>query len=177
MSREIDTCKTMILGVGNLLMRDEGIGVHAAANLQEFPLPDHIEVIEGGTDGFRLFNLILGTERLIVVDCVKGGDAPGSIYRFGIDDYDHFPDIYKTSVHQIGIDEVISLSGTMGTPPEATFIGVEPGELFMSMELSETIRSRLPKVLEIVLETAGLDPEEYRDCLDRPLVQPGPEYS
>ena len=177
MSRDIaDTSKTMILGVGNLLMRDEGIGVHAAVNLQGFPLPGHIEVIEGGTDGFRLFNLIIGASRLIVVDCVKGGDAPGSIYRFGLDDYDHFPDIYKTSVHQIGIDEVITLSGTISTPPETTFIGVEPEEIFMSMELSDTIRSKLPKVMEIALETAGLDPGEYRKNLGPPFIQPGPRY-
>jgi hydrogenase maturation protease len=168
--------RTMILGVGNLLLRDEGVGVHAAVNLQEFPLPDHIEVVEGGTDGFKLFHIIMEADRLIVVDCVKGGDEPGSIYRFDIDDYDHFPDIYKTSVHQISIEEVITLSGTMRTPPRTTVVGVEPDELFMSMELSETVRSKLPKVLEIVLETAGLDPDDYRENLESALVQPGPEY-
>jgi hydrogenase maturation protease len=170
------TEKIMILGVGNLLLRDEGIGVHAAVNLQNFPLPDHVEVVEGGTDGFKLFHLIMEADRLIVVDCVKGGDEPGSIYRFDIEDYDHFPDVYKTSVHQISIEEVITLSGTMRTPPRTTIVGIEPDEVFMSMELSETIRSKLPKALEIILETAGLDPEEYRKHLDRPLVQPGPRY-
>jgi hydrogenase maturation protease len=167
--------KIMILGVGNLLLRDEGIGVHAAVNLQNFALPHHVEVVEGGTDGFKLFHLVMETDRLIVVDCVKGGDEPGSIYRFEIEDYDHFPDIYKTSVHQISIEEVITLSGTMRTPPRTTIVGIEPEEVFMSMELSNTISSKLPKVLEIILETAGLDPEEYREDLDRPMIQPGPE--
>ena len=165
---------TMILGVGNLLLRDEGVGVHIATNLQEYPLPDYIEVIEGGTDGFKLFHLIMEADRLIVVDCVKGGDEPASIYRFDIDDFDHFPDIYKTSVHQVSITEVINLSGTMRTPPRTTIIGVEPDEISMSMELSPKIQAKLPKVLEIVLETAGLDPEDYREQLDRPLKQPGP---
>jgi hydrogenase maturation protease len=166
--------KTMILGVGNLLLRDEGVGVHVATNLQEYPLPDSIEVIEGGTDGFKLFHLIMEADRLIVVDCVKGGDEPASIYRFEIDDFDHFPDLYKTSVHQISITEVINLSGTMRTPPRTTIIGVEPDEISMSMELSPKVQAKLPKVLEIVLETAGLDPEEYRKQLDSPLKQPGP---
>lgn len=166
----------MILGVGNLLLRDEGVGVHVATNLQEYPLPDNIEVIEGGTDGFKLFHLIMEADRLIVVDCVKGGDEPASIYRFDIDDFDHFPDIYKTSVHQISITEVINLSGTMRTPPRTTIIGIEPDDISMSMELSPTVSAKLPKVMEIVLETAGLDPEEYRDYLDRPLIQPGPSY-
>ena len=167
----------MILGVGNLLLRDEGVGVHAAVNLQGFPLPDHMEVIEGGTDGFKLFHLIMEADRLIVVDCVKGGDEPGSIYRFDIDDYDHFPDIYKTSVHQISIEEVITLSGTMRTPPKTTVVGIEPDGIFMSMELSDTIRLKLPKVMEIVLETAGLDPDDYRENLGSELIQPGPTYT
>lgn len=166
--------KTMILGVGNLLLRDEGVGVHAAVNLQEYPLPDNIEVIEGGTDGFKLFHLIMEADRLIVVDCVKGGGEPASIYRFDIDDFDHFPDIYKTSVHQISITEVINLSGTMRTPPKTTIIGVEPEEMSMSMELSPNLEGKLPKILEIVLETAGLDPEDYREQLNGPLKQPGP---
>ena len=166
--------KTVILGVGNLLLRDEGVGVHAAVNLQGFPVPDHIEVIEGGTDGFKLFHLIMDADRLIVVDCVKGGDEPGSIYRFDITDLDNPPDLFKTSVHQISITEVVHLSGTMRTPPETTIIGIEPDEISMSMELSPKVRAKLPKVLEIVLETAGLDPEEYREYLDRPLKQPGP---
>ena len=168
--------KTMILGVGNLLLRDEGVGVHAAVNLQGFPLPENIEVVEGGTDGFKLFHLIMEADRLIVVDCVKGGGEPASIYRFEIDDFDHFPDVYKTSVHQISITEVINLSGTMRTPPRTTIIGVEPDEISMSMELSPSVQAKLPKVLEIVLETAGLNPEEYRDNLDQPLIQPGPSY-
>ena len=164
----------MILGVGNLLLRDEGVGVHVATNLMGLPLPGTIEVIEGGTDGFKLFHLIMEADRLIVVDCVKGGGEPASIYRFDIDDFDHFPDIYKTSVHQISITEVINLSGTMRTPPATTIIGVEPAEIFMSMELSEAVRAKVPRVLEIVLETAGLDPLEYREYLEAPLKQPGP---
>jgi hydrogenase maturation protease len=166
--------KTMILGVGNLLLRDEGVGVHVATNLLEYSLPDNIEVIEGGTDGFKLFHLIMEADRLIVVDCVKGGDEPASIYKFEIDDFDHFPDLYKTSVHQVSITEVINLSGTMRTPPRTTIIGIEPDEISMSMELSPKIQAKLPKVMEIVLESAGLDPEDYREQLDSPLKQPGP---
>ena len=168
--------KTMILGVGNLLLRDEGVGVHVATNLMEFPLPDDIEVIEGGTDGFKLFHLIMEADRLIVVDCVKGGGEPSSIYRFDLDDYEHFPDIYKTSVHQISIEEVITLSGAFRKPPQTTIIGVEPAEIEMSMELSPAVEAKLPKVMELVLEAAGLDPEDYRDRLEGPFIKPGPDH-
>lgn len=164
----------MILGVGNLLLRDEGVGVHVATHLKSIPLPDHIEVIEGGTDGFKLFHLILGTDRLIVVDCVKGGGEPASLYSFDIDEYKHFPDTYKTSVHQISIDEVVTLSGTIGDPPRTTFIGVEPAEISMSMDLSDEVAKKMPRILEVVLETAGLDPADYNRYLNGPYVKPGP---
>jgi hypothetical protein len=62
----------------------------------------------------------------------------------------------------------------MRTPPPTTIIGIEPVELTMSMELSPAIREKLPRILEIVLETAGLDPEDYREYLDSPPILPGP---
>ena len=169
-----NTEKTVILGVGNLLLMDEGVGVHAAVNLRGFPLPENVEVIEGGTDGFKLFHVISEADRLIVVDCVKGGGEPGSIYRFDVRDLKHMPDRYMTSVHQVSILEVINLSGLVGKSPRATIIGVEPSEISMSMDLSPLVQEKLPRVLELVLETAGLDPEDYRNLLDGHLVKPGP---
>ncbi len=168
--------KTIILGVGNLLLRDEGVGVHVATNLMRFSLPDNIEVVEGGTDGYKLFHIILEADRLIVVDCVKGGGEPASIYRFDVKDYNHVPDIYRTSVHQVSILEVISMSGAFRTPPETTIIGIEPKELAMSMELTPAVLAKVPRVMELALEAAGLDPEDYREELNAPVVQPEPEY-
>lgn len=157
-------------------MRDEGVGVHAAVNLMELPLPDHIEVVEGGTDGFGLFNLILETDRLILVDCVKGGGEPASIYSFDIDDYRHFPDVCKTSVHQISIEEVISLTAAFRKPPRTTIIGIEPAEVSMSMELSPRVLEKLPRVMELAIEAAGIDPCEYRQYLKAPFKNPAPDH-
>jgi hydrogenase maturation protease len=97
--------RVVILGVGNLLLSDEGVGVHVANKLLEMDLPEGVEVYEGGTDGFRLMSVVTGADRLIVVDAVKGGGEPGSIYRFEVNDAPSMPDSYKTSVHQIGILE------------------------------------------------------------------------
>ena len=76
--------KIVILGIGNILLTDEGIGVHVANELAKMDLPSGLSVVEGGTDGFRLLNVITEADRLIVVDAVKGGAKPGSIYRFDI---------------------------------------------------------------------------------------------
>ena len=83
---DISPQKTVILGVGNVLLSDEGIGVHVANELSTMELPPGVSVIEGGTDGFRLLNIITEADRLIVVDAVKGGAGPGSIYRFNVDE-------------------------------------------------------------------------------------------
>jgi len=141
-----------ILGVGNILLSDEGVGVHVANELCKRALPENVSVVEGGTDGFRLLNVITEADRLIVVDAVKGGGEPGSLYRFDIDDVKACPSGFKTSVHQIGILEVIDLSGLIGKTPRTTIIGVEPKSLEMGLELSPEIREKMPRIIELVLE-------------------------
>ncbi|MBW1895674.1 MAG: HyaD/HybD family hydrogenase maturation endopeptidase [Deltaproteobacteria bacterium] len=144
--------RIVVLGVGNLLLSDEGVGVHIANKLMDMALPPGVRVIEGGTDGFRLMNVVVDTDRLVVVDAVKGGATPGSIYRFDIKDAPSSPEEYKTSVHQIGILEVIHLSELLGKTPETTIIGVEPKSLEMSMELSPEVEAKIPRVIELILE-------------------------
>jgi hydrogenase maturation protease len=141
-----------VLGVGNLLLSDEGVGVHVAKKLMEMELPPGVQAVEGGTDGFRLMNVVTEADRLIIVDAVKGGEAPGSIYRFDIKDAPTYPDVYKTSVHQIGILEVVHLSELVGKTPETVIIGVEPASLEMGMELSTEVAAKLPRIIELVFE-------------------------
>jgi hydrogenase maturation protease len=144
--------KIVILGVGNLLLSDEGVGVHVANELMKMDLSSEVSVIEGGTDGFRLLNVITEADRLIVIDAVKGGAEPGSIYRFDIDEVRNCPSGFKTSVHQIGILEVINLSGLIGKTPYTTIIGIEPKSLDMSMELTPDIKSKIPKIIDLIFE-------------------------
>ena len=142
----------LILGVGNLLLSDEGVGVHVARKLMQMDFPPQVEVLEGGTDGFALMHVLLQADRLILVDAVRGGGPPGSIYRFEIEDCPPFPDIFKTSVHQISILEVINLSGLIGSTPLTTVIGVEPNRLEMGMELSPQIEAKIPRVIQLIRE-------------------------
>lgn len=141
----------VILGVGNLLLSDEGVGVHVANRLLKMNLPKGVSVVEGGTDGFRLLNVITKADRLIVIDSVKGGADPGSIYKFDIDQVKSCPSGFKTSVHQIGILEVINMSGLIGKVPHTTVIGIEPKSLEMGMELSPEIEEKIPRIIELIL--------------------------
>jgi hydrogenase maturation protease len=142
----------VILGVGNLLLSDEGVGVHVAHELMKMNLPPEVKVVEGGTDGFGLLNIITEANRLIVIDAVKGDAAPGSIYRFDIGEVRHCPSGFKTSIHQIGILEVLDLSELIGRTPYTTIIGVEPKSLEMGMELSPEIKAKIPRVIELILD-------------------------
>jgi hydrogenase maturation protease len=145
--------KIVVLGVGNELLSDEGVGVHIAKEIQKKKIfSPEIEVMEGGTDGFGLINIITDTDRLIVIDSIKGGSEPGTLYKFDIEDAPGIPDLFKTSVHQIGILEIINLSSLIGKTPKTTVIGVEPKAISTGMELSEEIRAEIPRVIELVKE-------------------------
>jgi hydrogenase maturation protease len=141
----------LIMGVGNLLLSDEGVGVHIAQKMMEMHLPPEVHVVEGGTDGFGLINVILAADRMILIDAVRGGGKPGSIYRFDIEDCPSCLDIFKTSVHQVSILEVINLSGLIGSTPSTTIIGIEPKRLEMGTQLSPEIGAKIPKVIQMVL--------------------------
>jgi hydrogenase maturation protease len=142
----------LILGVGNLLLSDEGIGVHVAQRMMAMDWPPEVQVVEGGTDGFGLVNIIVQADRMILIDAVKGGGRPGSIYRFDLEDCPPYPDLFKTSVHQISILEVINLTGLIGSTPQTTIIGIEPQCLEVGMELSPLIESKIPKVIHMIQE-------------------------
>jgi len=118
----------------------------------DIAFPPEVEVVEGGTDGFGLIHVLTRADRLILIDAVKGGETPGSVYRFDLEECRPFPDLYKTSVHQISILEVLNLSGLIGSSPRTTIIGVEPKSLQMGMELSPEVEAQIPKVINLVKE-------------------------
>lgn len=142
----------LVLGVGNVLLTDEGIGVHVADLLEkEGGFPEGVRVVEGGTDGFSLFSVISGAGHLVVVDCVKAGGEPGAVYRFTLDDISRFPDVYKTSAHQISLEEVLTLMPLVADAPQSVvIIGIEPASLEMGMQLSPTVAAKVPRVVELV---------------------------
>lgn len=151
-SRDTFSRNIVVLGVGNVLMSDEGVGVHAAKKLMEMKLPPGVQVVEGGTDGFRLIDVVAGATRLIIVDAMKKGGPPGSIYRLDLKDAPAYPDTHKTSVHEIGILEVVHLSELVGETPETTIIGVEPKSLDLGMELSPEVEAKLPRIIELIFQ-------------------------
>lgn len=150
--RETPPSKVIILGVGNILLSDEGVGVHVARELLSMDLPPNVLVVDGATDGFGLLDVLMEADRLIIIDAVRGGAPPGSIYRLSLDEIEHCVSSSKTSMHQIGIVEVLSVLKILGHSPRTSIIGIEPKSLDLGMELSEVVKEKVPRIVELVLK-------------------------
>jgi hydrogenase maturation protease len=143
--------KILIVGVGNLILRDEGVGVHAVRELEKRDLPPHVEVIDGGTYLMDLLNVIQEAERIIVIDALQGGGAPGTVYRVTPDDL--MAETERTlSLHQVGLLEILGIARQLGGDPQVVIIGVEPKEISWGMELTSEVEAKLPRVIDAVFE-------------------------
>jgi len=142
----------LILGIGNILLKDEGVGVHVVNKLKEMPLPDNVEVLDGGTAGLDLADFIANRKKVIVIDTVKAGEKPGTIYRLTEKNLNTQPKAIM-SFHEIDFLHALYLSEAMGEKPEETIvIGVEPKDMSDGLELSPEIEERIPKIIEFVLK-------------------------
>jgi hydrogenase maturation protease len=143
--------RTVVLGVGNELLMDEGVGVHVARALAKEKFSSPVEVIDGGT----IIDCLPGGEpisRLIVIDAVRGGGEPGAIYRFNPAEVE-LESSGVESVHQFGLVDSLRLSELAGVKPvETIIIGVEPKEMKWGVELSAELECRIPDVVRVVLE-------------------------
>ena len=140
-----------IIGCGNLLFRDEGIGVHLIRYLQDKKLPADVELVDGATGGFDLISFIEGSNKVIIVDAVQGNGSPGDIYKFGADDFE-VESSPKTSLHDICLKDIFNIVKLTGTMPPVTIFGVEPKTVDWGMELTEEVKAVLPRLGQLVLE-------------------------
>ena len=144
--------KILILGVGNLLLRDDGFGVHLINSLKDTALPGNVQLLEAGTVSHQLIPLLHEIDHLIVIDVVEAGDAPGSLFRFSPDDM-RFPIEQKASLHQISLVDVLNMAALTGTKPKTVIIGVQPKDVSSwSMELSDELIAVIPRVKELIFE-------------------------
>lgn len=141
--------KVLVLGIGNLLLADEGVGVHVARALMESDLPSEVTVLDIGTAILDALPAIEQADRIIVVDAVKGGSPPGSVYRMSYDDFVR-PEVIA-SMHGFDLSRVLHLTNRKDTP-EVTVIGVEPARIDWSLDLSPEVQSVMPVILRTVRE-------------------------
>jgi hydrogenase maturation protease len=142
-----------ILGVGNLLFTDEGLGIHVIERLQtEFVFPEHVSLVDGGTLGLSLLGVVTAADDLIIVDAIRNGGDPGTLYRTEGDDVPYRV-MAKNSLHQVDLLETMTLCRVLDQFPDMVIIGVEPVDIeSMGIELTPIVASRVEPVIEMVLK-------------------------
>jgi hydrogenase maturation protease len=142
----------LILGIGNLLLKDEGVGVHVVKEIREMSVPDNVEILDGGTAGLDLVDFIEGRKKLIVIDAVNAGEKPGTLYRLTEENLD-IKQKEIMSFHDIDFLDALYMSDIMKEKPEEiVVIGIEPKDMSSGLELSPEIEERIPDIINIVMK-------------------------
>lgn len=142
-----------IIGIGNTLYSDEGVGVHVLPYLREkLTNINNLEIVEGTTDGIRLLDPVEAADYLIIIDAINAGKLAGELITI---EGEEIPKYYgiKMSIHQVGFQEVLSAAMLRDRLPEKMIMfGIQPYSLELGLELSEIVKAQLTKLVEMVIE-------------------------
>jgi hydrogenase maturation protease len=165
---EDETAKsTLILGLGNLLLSDEGVGVHAAQLLMHMELPSDVTVVDGGTGGFELIEHVKGKSKVIILDCLKADGKAGCVVRLRLDEV--LTQLSTPlSVHEGGALELLTCIKSLSPMPEVVVIGIVPEVTTeLGTGLSASVESQMPNILRAVLDEVspsirrGIETDEF----------------
>lgn len=145
-----DERRALVLGIGNILMGDEGLGVRVVELFEKaYDLPEGVTCVDGGVAGVALLGYFKDYTHIIIVDAVSSGAAPATIKRFADTDIKAVPPSAATA-HQIGIKELIALSRFEGESPEILLIGIVPEEIAPGMGLTPSVEAALPRAADMI---------------------------
>ena len=139
----------LILGLGNILLQDEGVGVRVVEQLQrQYRITGAVEILDGGTAGMSLLEHIRNRDHLIVVDAVRTGHAPGAVIMLSGEEVPAFFQS-RMSPHQMGLADTLAVLELMGEKPaDVSVIGVKPRDLDVGLELSDLVATRVDELVE-----------------------------
>jgi len=147
----------LVLGIGNLLLKDEGVGVHVVRAIEarvaagDLALPEGVEVCDGGTLGMDLLDLIEDRRKVIVVDAVEADAAPATVLCFTAEDLAR-REAVDLSLHQLGLFEMLAMARYLGrAPQEVVIFGIVPKDMSPGLELSAEVAAVVPEVIKRVL--------------------------
>ncbi len=150
-----NSLRIAVLGIGNLLLKDEGVGVHLAQELSGIVDASNVNIIDGGTSPDILSLVDPSVDKLVIIDAVKIGYKPGTVYRFSSDDLD-LDSVLPVSLHDIGVMESLRMMVLLGRQPKSTvIIGIEPKTIDFGLELSPEVEEKLPEIIRLVLKEIG----------------------
>ena len=143
--------KITVLGIGNLLLKDEGVGIHAIEAMKKEPLPKNVELVDGAVSGFDLLPIVESCDKLIVIDAIKTSDAPGTIYKFDPQHIDIKKDA-NVSLHDIDFFQVLEFAKKHKRLPLTQMIAVVPKEIELGMDLSPKLKKKIPEIVALIKE-------------------------
>jgi len=140
----------LVMGVGNILLGDEGVGVRAIEAMRDMKLPNNVELLDVGTGALDIIDIITNREKVIIIDAVRGGGEPGEVYRFTPNDI-VIQNQTPISVHQFDIPGTLIMAELVGCMPQQVVIfGIEPKRVEWSLELSPEVAAVIPMVTELI---------------------------
>jgi hydrogenase maturation protease len=140
--------KTAVIGVGNILMKDDGVGVHAVRAMERRELPGHVVCIDGGTASFEALDAADDCERIVVLDALKMGGEPGTVYRMTLEEWRAQRSV---SLHDVTLFDAISISDALDRRDRpVTVYGVEPETISPGIELTTAVKRGLEKMIKSV---------------------------
>jgi hydrogenase maturation protease len=149
-------CRTLILGIGNLLMGDEGVGVHVVRHMEDMPLPPGVQLLDGGTGSLSLLEPLERADRVILVDATIDGSAPGTVRRLRPRFSADYP--RTLAAHDIGLKDLLDVFHLLGRRPDVTLFAVSIAPLQgMCIELSDSIARGVAEIAQRVLAEARRD--------------------
>jgi hydrogenase maturation protease len=145
--------ETLVLGLGNILLRDEGVGVRVVERLlEQYDFPEGVRVMDGGTLGLDLLPFLEEASRLLVIDAVQARKPAGTLVRLVGDEIPIFLDASKVSPHQEGLQDLLAVAVLKGyLPDEVVFWGAQITSLGVGLELSEAVAEQVDALAEKVL--------------------------
>jgi hydrogenase maturation protease len=155
--REGVVTKVLVLGVGNSLLTDDGVGVHAAARLRlETPMPPDVTILDAGTLSFSLLPALEQSDALIAIDAARGGGEPGEVRVREGDEVERFLQRSGRSVHEVGLSDLLDMARLSGQlPGRRVLIGVEPQVIDWGLGLSAPVAAALPRCVDLAVEFIG----------------------
>jgi hydrogenase maturation protease len=146
--------ETVVLGLGNILLRDEGVGVRAVERLLErYDIPEEVQVMDGGTLGLDLLAYVEDASRLLVLDAVQARQPPGALLRLTGDQIPAFLDTSKLSCHQEGLPDLLAVAKLRGSlPEEIVLLGVQIESQGVGLELTPPVAESIDLLIKAVLE-------------------------
>lgn len=145
--------RTLVIGIGNPLQSDDGLGVQASLMLEKESLPRNVQVEELGTPGWGLLARMDGWPRVYVIDAVRMGMKPGTWQRINQDEMRLVSEAGPVSLHEAGLAESLELASTLGIMPEEFVLyGVEPAVIEPGEDLSPAVLQALPGLVEHIVE-------------------------